>query len=665
MTKNVYIDFETYCEADIGNVGAWKYTEHPTLDVLCLAYCFDDDPNIRIWRQYEGDELPYELFDAIEDGFIVNAWNVSFERSVWHHWCLPRGWPDIAHIQWFDTMAKAAAHSLPLGLMNCCNALNLPDELHKQAYGAEALKRYSVPQKDGKRVLPNAKTQPLAQNLYTYCQQDTVAERHISNLLAKLVPFEQDFWMIDQLINLRGIPVDTVSSKKILDRVVDEMYKANLRLPVLTNGLIDRISQTQRIVKFCQAAGIRINDCQAMTVDKVLDFVEAHPDKVQEKHKAALEVLSIRKWFGKTATGKYSKILDCADEHDRVRFTMVYHGAHTGRWAGRLIQPHNFFKATINKKCDVEHFIHSVANRPIECVEAVYQPYIHAAASATRMMIAAPAGKTFYIADYAAIEARVVFWVAKDNIGLNYYHQGIDAYCATAEKIFNQSVTKANEHERFVGKQVLLGCGFGLSASGFVRTMKVMFNFDIDEELAKEAVSKYRETHSAVVKLWYETERMCFKAIENPDVVYTYLDLRAIKPKNRDFLYVFLPSGRYITFPNPKIVNHKTSWGEIKPSISYYTWDNKWIRTHTYGGKLVENVVQATARDIMAYGIMDAEFSGYPVTFTVHDELVLELDLERAASDKIEIDRILQTSPNWAQGLPIEVESGLSTRYKK
>lgn len=664
MKKNVYIDFETYCEADIGDVGAWKYSEHPSLDILCLAYGFDDDPNIRIWRPYEGDELPYELFDAIDNGYIINAWNVSFEYSVWEHWCVPRGWPEVSPIQWFDTMAKAAVHSLPLGLMNCCQALRLPDELHKQAYGAEALRKYSVPQKDGKRIIPNL-SQQLTRNLYSYCQQDVVAERHISNLLANFVPFEQDFWHIDQLINKRGIPVDSESARKIRDRVVIEMEKANSRLPQLTNGLIDRISQTQRIVKFCQAAGIRINDCQAMTVDKVLDFVTQHPEKVQEKHKAAIEILTIRKFFGKTATSKYDKILECADKNDRVKFTMLYHGARTGRWSGRLIQPHNFFKPTINKKCDVDHFVHSVSSRPIDCVEAVYQPYIHAAASATRMMIAAPKGKTFYIADYAAIEARVVFWVAKDKTGLNIYHRGLDAYCEIASRIFNRTITKADEHERFIGKSVTLGCGFGLSAAGFVRSVKEMWNVDVPEKLAKDAVAVYRETHKEVVKLWYETEQMCFKALDNPGQVYTYLDLRAIKPTNRDFLYVFLPSGRYITFPYPKIVNHKTSWGEIKPTISYYTWDNKWIRTHTYGGKLVENIVQATARDIMAYGMMEAEFKGYPVTFTVHDELVFELNQERAANDKIELDKLLQTSPSWAQGLPILVESGLSTRYKK
>ena len=662
--KNVYIDFETYSEADIGNVGAWKYCEHPSLDVICLAYGFDDDPNIRIYRQYEGDELPYELFDAIEDGYVVNAWNVSFEYSVWQHWCVKRGWPDVPLISWFDTMAKAAAHSLPLGLMNCCEALKLPDEYHKHAYGAEALRKLAIPQKDGKRIFPSQVPQVSA-NLYSYCKQDVVAERHISNLLAPLVPFEKDFWHIDQTINRRGIPVDTHSARKIRDRVVIEMEKANANLPKLTNNRIDRISQTARIVAFCQESGIKIDNCQAQTVDKVLDYVEKHPEKVQEKHKNAIAVLTIRKFYGKTATGKYDKILDCADENNRVKFTMLYHGAHTGRWAGRLIQPHNFFKPTINKKCDTDHFVDSVSNRDIDCVEAIYQPYIHAAASATRMMIAAPENKTFYIGDYNAIEARCVFWLAQDEVGLSYYHQGKDPYCEMASKIFKRPITKKDEHERFVGKQVVLGAGYGLSAQGFVRTLKEQWNVTIAEDVAKEAISAYREVHNKVVKCWYEVERAAFSAIQNPDKTFTYLNMRFIKPSNRDFFYIFLPSGRYIAFPEPKIVNHKTSWGEMKPTISFKIWDNKWIRSTTYGGKLVENIVQGASRDVMAVGMLEAEFAGYQIAFTVHDELVFEIPKENCENIQKELDRILQTSPVWAKELPIKIESELSTRYKK
>lgn len=664
MANKVVVDFETYCEAPIQDVGAWKYSQHPTLDVLCLSYAINDGPT-KIWRQYRNDDLPYDLFDAIEDGFQVHAWNVSFEYSVWTNWCIKRGWPEVPIYSWFDTMAKAAAHGLPLGLMNCCIALGLPEEYHKQASGAEVLRKFSVPQKDGKRIYPH-QIPNLEKVLYDYCVQDSVAERHIGKILAPLVPFEEDFWHIDFLINRRGIHVDSESSIKIRDKVIVEMAKANAKLPQLTGGLIDRISQTQRIVKFCQASGIKIPDCQASTVDRILDYVHANPDKVQEKHKPAIEILSTRKWYGKTATSKYDKIIECADDTDRVKFTMVYHGAHTGRWAGRLIQPHNFFKSTINKKCDIDAFVHAVSNRPVECVEAVYQPYIHAAASATRAMLQAPKDKIFYIGDYAAIEARIVFWLCGDDIGLGYYHKGLDPYCKMAEKIYGRVITKEeNEHERFIGKGIVLGAGFGLSAGGFINTMKEQWGVAIDEQIAKDGIQAYRETHVAVVKGWNAVENCAISAVRNQGTTYTWRQLRFIKPVNRDFLYIFLPSGRYIAYPSPKIGPHKTPWGDIKQALSYKIWNNKWLRTSTYGGKIIENIVQGIARDVMAYGMVDCEFAGYPLTFTVHDELILELWLKYAKEAQLAIRNILQTPPPWAQGLPILIEDILSTRYRK
>lgn len=214
-------------------------------------------------------------------------------------------------------------------------------------------------------------------------------------------------------------------------------------------------------------------------------------------------------------------------------------------------------------------------------------------------------------------------------------------------------------------KLLVHNSGFGLSPSGFVRSMKDMWGVDIDPQIAEDGISAYRENHVEVVRAWRSVENCAMSAVRNPGLTYTWRQLRFIKPTNREFLYIFLPSGRYISYPFPKIAPHKTSWGETKQALSYYTWDNTWRRTSTYGGKLIENIVQATARDIMAHGMMECEFAGYPVTFTVHDELILELNDETASDDRLKIRKILETSPSWAKDLPIMVEDTLSTRYRK
>lgn len=214
-------------------------------------------------------------------------------------------------------------------------------------------------------------------------------------------------------------------------------------------------------------------------------------------------------------------------------------------------------------------------------------------------------------------------------------------------------------------KLVVHNSGFGLSAGGFINTMKEQWGVTIDEQIAKDGIQAYRETHSAVVSGWNAVENCAMSAVRNQGTTYTWRQLRFIKPVNRDFLYIFLPSGRYIVYPQPKIGPHKTPWGAIKQALSYKTWNNKWIRTSTYGGKLIENIVQGTARDIMAHGMLECEFSGYPVTFTVHDELIFELELNTSKENQIAIRKILETSPLWAQGLPIMIEDILSTRYRK
>lgn len=670
MIIQTFNDFETYCEEDIGEVGAWKYSLHSSLDVLCFSWTIDNGP-IETFSPYveKYAEPPYSLFEAIDNGAVFNAWNVFFERAIWNNFCVPKlGWPEIPPYQWFDSAAKAAANAIPIALEKAGIALNIPADMRKLDTGGALLNKFSIPQKNGRRIMPHESPNDF-NSLIAYNRQDVIAERYIDSQLLDLKPHERDFWYIDQKINLRGIPIDTESVRKIRDRVSEQMDIANRQLPKLTGGMIDKITQVKRIVTFCQSRGVKIDDCQSGTVDKVLEFAEKNPDKIQDKHKPALELLEIRKWFGKTATSKYDKMLQCVDTNDnRVRGTMVYSGAHTGRWTGRLIQPHNYFKPTINKRSDVDHFVDCVANRTIECVEAIYQRYIHAAASATRMMIAAPKGSTFWIGDYNAIEARGVFWLAGDEAGLDYYRENRDPYCEMATSIFGRKITKADEHERFIGKGIILGAGFGLGVEGFIRNMEQKWNTTIPRQIAENGIYAYRAKHGMVKKLWQMVEYYSIMAVRNPGKVYSYRQLKFLKPVDRDFFYIMLPSRRLLAYPFPKIEQKKTSWGEVKDTLTYKVWSedyHKWMREPTYGGKLTENIDQATARDVMAHHMTEIEFAGIPITFTVHDEMIAEIS-EQFKNEQTKIIRdIVKTMPDWASDFPVIVEDEISHRYKK
>lgn len=650
--KAAYIDFETYSDINLDG-GADVYAEHPSTDILCLSYIFlHDDGSIthHIYRPYEGDDAPADLFDAIRKGVILHAQNVWFEKCIWKHVCKKRGWPQPHYSQWRDTMAKSAMHAIPLSLEKAALALGLKEQ--KDSNGKALLKRLSMPVR-GHRVT-RAQDPVSYARLYTYCAQDTVVEKSICDTLLNLKDHEQKYWFINQRINERGIPIDKEACKIIFTNIEKEIEHFQHKAVELTGGYCTTLNQGKRIQIWLQRFNINIPNFQAQTVTDALN------GKYGPLSGPPLELLTLRQSAGKSSTKKYASMIVCCNSDNRVRGTMLYHGAHTGREAGRLIQPHNFAKPTF-KITDMDQLVEDLKTmRRREIEEKYNETFMNIASSALRGMIKAPKGKKFYVADYNAIEVRVLFWLAGCETGMAAYRNGADIYIEMAAELYKKAAESITEDERWYGKTIILGAGFGLGGQGFVNTC-ANFGINVDIDFAKLAISSYRGKFPEVPKLWNGVEKAAIAAVKTgQQTKFGYVEFKVIG----NFLYCKLPQGRLLSYPFPKIEQVKTPWGEVKHQLTYRTLkDNFWCRDSTYGGKLVENIVQATARDFMLNGVLNLEAKNYPVIAMIHDEIISEVPED--FGDIREFEQLMCMPVEWGPGCPIAAKGKEIRRYQK
>jgi len=653
---HVFIDFETYSECDLMKCGASVYAEHPSTDIICLSYRFisGDNEFAHMYRPYEGDQAPQKLFDAIKAGIVIKAQNVFFEKCIWKYVCLKRGWPQVHYSQWRDTMAKSAMHAISLSLEAAGVALGLNEQ--KSASGKALIKLLSVPQKNGRRVTRDQNPTAYAQ-MYAYCDQDTAAEKAIDDNLLNLKDHEQRFWFINQRINERGIPIDIHSCKIIQKKLLEEIQHFEDKAVQLSGGRFTTLNQRVKILAWLKDQKLELPDYTAQTVEDALN------GKFGPLNGPALELLTLRQAAGKSSTKKFASMIACANSDDRVRGCLLYHGAHTGRDAGRLIQPHNFAKPTF----EVEEFggyellVERLITMGRREIETHYpQSFMNLASSALRSMIKPKKGKKLYAADYNAIEVRVLFWLAGCTSGLDIYRNRGDIYVRMASSVYRIPENQVTKDQRWYGKTIILGAGFGLGGKGFVNTC-ANFGIKVDMEFADLAIKSYRSDYPEVVKLWNGIEKAAIGAVLlNVETEYRLVKFRKIG----NFLYCKLPQGRLISYPFPKIEDVKTPWGEVKKQLTYRTMQNNfWCRTSTYGGKLVENIVQATARDFMANGVINLEANGYPVILMVHDEIISEVDDNFGSLE--EFESLMCKDVAWGLDCPILAEGAILSRYQK
>lgn len=635
----IYIDFETRSELDIKSVGAWKYSCHPSTEVLCIASFNPEYSQIDLFRK-EKLNISLPLF---KPGESFEAHNAFFEYAIWHNIMVSRyGWPVVPEDQWYCSAAKAAYHGLPRKLEDAGKALNL--DVQKDAEGSRLMLQMSKPRPNWKKTGKSPKwfeDKARLERLYEYCKQDVRAEYALSQALDDLPRTERKLWLLDQKINRRGIYCDVELANSAIEIIETLEADANLELHRITDGMVSTPNQRDRILTWLADECYRPEDLTADTVEWELKNGRLTPN--------ARRVLEIRQLHSKASTKKFTAMIDRADEIDwRIRDTLFFHGAHTGRWTGTGIQPQNYYRPDFERP-EIELLaIPAILRHDADELEFLFGSPITPLSSSLRATLCAAPGHDLIGADYASIEARVLLWLVKDKDALELIEQGIDLYVDMAAAIYgipSEQVTKA---QRQLGKTAILGLGYGMGVDKFFSTCS-NFGIKIDYFLAEKTVSIYRQKYRKVVRFWWQINQHA-------------INTTGPFSKHGRFLQLRLPSGRPLHYCDPELTLNRFH----EPALSYMSINprtQKWEREETYGGKLTENMVQAISRDIMALGMLRAENAGYPIVMTVHDEVVAEVSKEFGSVD--EFVHLFCQKEKWYKDCPVSAEGWRGERYRK
>jgi len=673
MTTHLHIDFETRSTVDLKKAGLDVYAKSPTTEVLCMAWSIGEGP-VKIWTPEKDGGIGIEdvrefntfLGEVVHGegqwkGGLVFGHNVSFEIAIWNEIMVPRfGWPRLKPEQCRCTMAMAYAMSLPGSLDNAAAALGV--DYRKDQVGYRLMLAMCKPKADGTyREDPES----LAR-LYEYCKQDVEVEREIARRMMALSPAEQDIWTLDYKINNRGIAIDVPAIKAAMAVVNAEKERLDAEIKKATGGAISTCNQAGAIVDWIVDQGVGIPSVAKADVLDALS-VDGLPANVRR-------VLLLRQEAAKSSNAKLKTMLECVSSDGRVRNTLQYHGAGTGRWAGRKIQVQNFPRPKLKQKA-IEEVI-SLLGKPNarDSIDLFYGSPMTVISDCLRGFMIAPPGRKLIAADFANIEGRVLAWLAGEEWKLQAFRDfdagmGTDIYILTYVKSFHLDPSTIDEDDprRQVGKVEELAFGFG-GGVGAWRTMEKAYRPPpMTDDQINDIKDRWRAAHPKIKAYWRALEDAAVAAVLKPGAQCS------AGPANRQvqfrasgsFLWCLLPSGRVLCYPYPKIVAGKFG-GD---ALSYMTVDSitkKWERTDTYGGKLAENVTQAIARDVMANGLVKADDAGFETVFSVHDEGVLEVDDEDATPETLnKVSRLLCSTPQWAANLPVVAKGWIGQRYRK
>ena len=623
----VSIDFETFSECDIRAAGAWAYADHPSTEVLCLAWAVNDEPP-QLWTP--GMPAPTELFGLIERGAEVWAWNSFFELAIWKQVLM---WPSIPIAQWNDTAALAAAQAYPRALGNCGDFMGMSGDAAKNKRGKYLIQRLCKPYR-GKRV----HDQDLLRELYDYCLQDVVAESEIRKRLRPLHPSERLVWEADQRMNLRGVKLDAANCEHAIEIIKKVEAELNQEVFELTDGELASTSSRAKSLEWINRQGLAMDSYDKAAVTCALEGV--CPPKVYR-------FLQIRQALSKSSTKKFQAMLACLGRDGRAHGTGMYHGAATGRWSGRHFQPQNLPRPIVD---DVDPIIDALRYR---CPDQLPGEPMALLASCLRGMLIASKGRRLIVSDYSAIEARVLAWLAGHETVLQSFRDGLDLYKVTASDMYAIPYSSVDKDQRFLSKIATLALGYQGGVKAFQK-MAVNYGTDVDDATALKIRDDWRAANRPIVKLWHEVERAAYNAIQNGRREETRAgDFMIVKG---DLLFK-LPSGRCLSFPQAALINNKITYQGMN------NFTHKWGTIETYGGSLVQSITQAVARDLLAHALLKLDAAGYDPIMTVHDEIVADTKVGHGSLD--EFNTLMCELPDWAKGLPVDVEGYEADRYRK
>ena len=643
------IDIETFSSVDIKN-GAYAYSEAPDFEILLIAYKFSDEDKVKLIDLTDDPEELENLrfWDALTDPEVVKtAYNANFERT-----CLARHTGKaMPPEQWRCTMVLAVQLGLPRSLAAVGPALGLTEEEQKKKTGAALIQYFCKPCKptrtNGQRTKNTRLHAPEKWELFKeYNIQDVVTEQIILKRLRDFRPdqSEQDLWTLDQEINDRGVLLDIPMAGSIVE--FDTERSADLLAEAQQITGLSNPNSLAQLKPWLADNGLatdtlRKDDVAAMLADPSL-------------HANVRRVLEIRQTLSKTSVKKYQTMLDIAGEDDRARGIMQFYGGHTGRWAGRSLQPQNLARNTMpDDELDVAREFVKMGD--FESLEMIFGEPAPIFSQLVRTAFIPSPGNRFIVSDFSAIEARVIAWIAGEEWRLEVFRNDGDIYCESASHIYHVPVVKhgINGELRQRGKVAELALGYG----GAVGAMKKMdTSGSVPEDEMQGIVTQWRAESPKIVRMWRDCQDAAVSVIRGnqPKRVLRSLQGTEFYVKLVDgtpVLFIRLPSGRPIAYWDPKVMDT-----EMGPRITYMTQNQttrKWERCETYGGKLTENIVQSVARDCLAEKMKLLESMGYPIVFHVHDELILDVPREDKEAAAL-VDRIMGEPIDWAPGLPLK-----------
>lgn len=668
MPDILHLDFETYSQLDLRKVGAYKYAEHPSTEILVAGYAFNDGP-VKQWQPHLRKIPPVDLTRALDsDNVLILAHNAEFERRIIIH----KMGCNLPRARYRCTAARAAAAGLPRALDGALAALGSP--IRKDPRGRNALRHFSQPRKPTKN---DARTRKFPvddperwQIVLEYNEQDIHSERELDNCLPDLQPREWRYFHYIAKVNDRGLPLDVAALEGASKAVAKLEKQTQERVRKITGGI--NPTQVAKVRDWLAEHGLDLPNLQLKTLNLAL--------RDQKMSNACREIVTARIEASRASTKKIKAMLDVLCKDQRAHGTLLFYGAHTGRLSGKLIQPHNFTRGLLDNKesngavqayvldlftdSDVD-FINTILwHQPDDTPTGTppLQGPMSMLAQSMRGFIRAPKGMWFLVVDYAAIEARILAWVANEVKLLIAFRNKVDTYKMMASVLYKVPVEEVTSEQRRIGKNLRLGAGYQLGAKRLIEHCEKEEIF-IDLQFAKQAIQAFRDDSRNTVRLWYGMEEAAIRAMQNRRQVQGAEGKSVYFEPWKDWLLMHLPSGRRVHYYQPE-VTQVVKFGKPKLQLSYLSYEKgKLRRESTYGGKLVENMVQAIARDIMMEGMLAAEEGGYPALASIHDEIVT-LRKQGEGSLK-ELEQLVCRMPSWAKGIPLAAEGFTCERYRK
>jgi DNA polymerase len=622
---------------DLKLSGSHAYAEHPDTQITVLCYAIDQGP-VQTWTHGEPMD---DFVDAIDLGATTVAHNYLFEFNLYHRKLVPFGWPEIPLAQWSCTMARALVAGYPASLEQISRAARLA--IPKDTSARDLVLRMARPRTRSPLTWWHETSPEHFARLCAYCATDVEAERLLDQQLPELSARERAIFEADFAINQLGIRVDAQLVRQLHALAGEAKVKFTQDIVRLTNGQVSSPAQVARLRDWLAFMGVDTPDLRRGTVARLVKHTSG----------AAQGTLQARLDASRSSTAKLDAILSARSRDGRVHGTFQYYGAsRTGRWAGRRLQPQNLFRGSIK---DVNAALRIIRQGTCpEDLEALFEDTaMGVIASCLRSTIQAPRDHTLVVMDFSQIEARVLAWLADETASLRTFRAGQDIYEETAKRVGSTN--------RQLGKVLVLACGYGMGPGRFGETAQT-FGLELSEYECADLVAAWREANENIVAFWWDCEKAMKFVCRNRPGTVTHVG-RCAFIRRADSCLIRLPSGRHLVYRRPSI-----QWNEEnkREQFTYMgSFGGAWVPQRAWPGKIVENITQAAARDVMADAMVTLHQRRVPLIATVHDELIAEVPETEAEDTYAVMKRVMCATPVWAPGLPMSADGFIARRYQK